>query len=278
MHKILLLAALGLGQVAQGQEPVKPKTAYAQEFSLSFLGKPELEMQLVGPDAEQCVQFTAEGLRITLPAGHEGERPHTGVRTGLMLHGDFEVTVSVEMLQEPDVSDAGKAGTKLHLVLAFDKEMAGLTRQIVPWRPNVGWTTWLNPWQGKQKYQAHAATARRARLRLVRSGGTLSYAVAEDGGPFQVLAEYPCLPDDVTDVRLSAATGGPQAALDARITDLQLRADALPNAPGQPRRRFAWRLWVGLGVLLALACGVWLARPRSRRTAGDSPESGGEDA
>ena len=47
------------------------------------------------------------GGKAILPAGYEGTRPQYYLSTGLVLKGDFEVTMSFEILELPEPEDAG---------------------------------------------------------------------------------------------------------------------------------------------------------------------------
>src|SRR5688572_3210013 len=77
--------------------------AKEEEYYQSFKGNPDKSegWQRIGPEGEQCVKFEVQGLRITLPAGHEGKREDTGVVRGFAVKGDFEITLGYEILQEP---------------------------------------------------------------------------------------------------------------------------------------------------------------------------------
>src|SRR6476646_1308178 len=91
---------------AQGDNEIRN---YAQEYVHSFKAGAENRAAFVnlGPDAEKCVKFDAEGLRITLPAGFQGTRPSTGVVSVFGLKGDFEITLRYELLAEPEQTAAG---------------------------------------------------------------------------------------------------------------------------------------------------------------------------
>ena len=45
-------------------------------------------LAIYGPEATECVKFTADGLHIKLPAGYPRQRPGTGV-------GEFQVLAGV---------------------------------------------------------------------------------------------------------------------------------------------------------------------------------------
>src|SRR5262249_27162658 len=174
-------------------------------------------LERFGPDAEQCVKFERDGLRITLPPGYPGDRPPTGLGTGLTVKGDFEITVHFEILKEPAPEDAGSPQTRFTLVLVPDRpeyNEATLSRRV----ESLGGTqflTWLALWDpetgtSQRRMKEFPTQARAGRLRLVRTGPELSYYVSE--GPdeeFTLLEKYPLGEDDLRDVRVDGSTGGP---------------------------------------------------------------------
>lgn len=281
-HLTLLSVCLALGTC--GRLAAQAKVAKGEEAAFSFRGRPANDeaFTLVGADVEDCLRFEPEGLRLNLPPGRA--RSFTGLRTGIVAQGDFELGVHFELLEEPTPPVPAKFATKLHVIVVFEREMAGLTRQVASWAKTPQWTVWLNPWQQKQMYQGFPATGRSGRLRVARVGETLAFAVAEEGGAFRTLREFPCRLEDVRDIRLVAETGSPDVKLDARITDFHIRADHLPQAGAVPAAapgevatappRSPWRLWLVLAVALicsaALMVSIWR---RSRMAHVNTPTS-----
>ena len=51
---------------------------------------------------------------------------------------------------------------------------------------------------------------------------------------FVFLHQHPFRADDLKGVRVGGHTGGPQSALEARVTDLRIRADSMPDLPAAP--------------------------------------------
>jgi hypothetical protein len=128
------------------------------------------------------------------------------------------------------------------------------------------------------------ANATSGRLRLIRSGGDLSYDVAEDAATeFTRVATLPIGAEDLDDLRLVASTYDGQAALDARFFDLHIRMGTLPNAVASPKEEVS-RRWLGsavlLGLLSSLALGavLWTRRGRAGSTVSTGPAAAGQKA
>jgi hypothetical protein len=179
---------------------------------------------------------------LTLPIGFAGIRPDTGLFTGIVVKGDFEISVRFEIQHFPGPDEPG-IQTRFALSLPLDKkkkDKATLSRLFVR-GAGSGHYTWLSAWDetaGKSKTRAQlfpAGKEKSGRLRLARSGGALAYSVAEGDGDFMVLQKYPIGPDDLQDVGLVGGTGDPRVALDVRFTDLRIRAQALANLPADAR-------------------------------------------
>ena len=229
------------------------------------------------------MHFEPAGLRITLPADYAGERPDTGLATGLVVKGDFEITVSFEVLREPEAADVGKQQTRLSLVVLLDRpgnHIATLSRSIER-TGEKKFLAWMTQWnetarQNQQRAASFPTTARKGRLRLVRTGSVLSYCASEGTDrPFTLLQKYPFGSENLKDVQVTGSTGGSLAALDVRVTDLRIRAEALratSEAAEDDRLLARYRFgWVGVELLglmivvsLAVGLGVRLYRPRRK--------------
>jgi hypothetical protein len=264
--------------------PARP----AKEYEWIFKGQPPNSqlLELVGPDADECVHYEPNGLRITLPTDHQGKRVGTGLGTNFDIQGDFEITMSFEILKEPDQNETG-LGTGVFLAVDLNTpnySRVSITRGM---RHGRGFTTWFerSP-EGADKPQTELHSfptkAKTGRLRLVRTGSLVSHYMAEESSnEFILLEQHPFGEEEVKTVRIGGQTGGPQAALDARITELHIRAGSLPDladtatATGPQAKGKGWLLAVelfGLGTTFALLCGVgvWLYL-RHRRLAETLP-------
>jgi hypothetical protein len=234
---VACLFVMSGGISAQG-----PQKKYAQEYRQVFKGPPAnpKDVAFVGPDAKAYVKFEPEGLRITLPPGHPKERTGTGVSTGFAVRGDFEITLSFEVLMEPTPEDAGPK-TRLTLATNLDKpspwlNQVALTRRITL-RGGVQNVTWMtlqdeNSKKSTPTSAAFFALENRGRFRLVREGDEVSYYVAEGAdGAWKFLTKYTYSAEDVRDVAIVASTGGEKASFDVRVTELVILAAAFPETP-----------------------------------------------
>jgi hypothetical protein len=255
------------------------KTESYREYYQPFKGNPESlrGLELVGPAGDRFVHLEPVGLRITLPAGNQGESPATGVALPLIVQGDFEITVAFELLQEPEPADAG-AKTRVSMEVFLDrsdrwKNRASL-RRLVAARGTLFQAWQLAQEQGYGNAQTRSRTvptqAKTGRLRLTRTGSLLAYSFAKGpDGEFILFRQFPFGAENVNEIRVIGTTGGPKAALDVRVTDWRIRAEGLPNLPGafvtsaeetagdrgRPGRvLLGWGTATGLAALL----GVWL--------------------
>jgi serine/threonine protein kinase len=275
-----VVAALALGILywlagVGGPEP----TEDARELHLPLRGIPEERVgwKLIGPGAEKCVKFEPEGLRITLTAGLSKEGPNTGLRIPMPARGDFEVTIHYEILTEPEPANAGLHPTKLMLLVQLDRQdrtVAAFARRVALDK-GTQFTTWTmrdnhdNNGNRQTRARQHPAQAKVGRLRILRIGSEASFYAAE--GPN---ADFTLLPpprhfgeEDLRSIELVGSTGGPNATLDVRLTDLRVRMStrlAPPPSEGNAHLSARIALPIVAVVLTALGLGVWLLL-RSRR-------------
>jgi len=273
-----------------------PTKQYAQEYHLSFkMGDAiPLGWQLEGPDVETSLRFEPLGARFTLATGWKGVRKPTGMKTTFGPKGDFEITMHFEILAEPLPVDAGSpVGTRISVGIVKDTPHGDTTTLARAVTTNAGRVAvpWANLWdENAGKMVPHTGniksiTATKGRLRLVRSGADLYYGISDGfDGEFVFFKKHPFGAEDLREIRMIASTGTEKANLDARVTDLRVRADAIPNMPAspllpsdpgaqppQPPRKgwLAVALAIGLGIVFLAAMGfggVYLLRRRNAST------------
>jgi hypothetical protein len=101
-------------------------------------------------------------------------------------------------------------------------------------------------------------------LRLVRTGSTLSFRVAEGSSDaFLDLWETEIGEDDLEIVRFAADNGGSPTLVDVLITEVKITSDDQGVPDELPPRPSRWPLWIGLGVgVVLLGGGYWYWRQR----------------
>jgi hypothetical protein len=284
------------------------RTQYPEEYHPVIKGNPgEIPgLSIYGPDAPDCVKTEPDGVRITLPATFPRQRPGTGVITDFGVRGDFEITVSFEILGEAQPGLWGNP-TELRLVVVpnesprpgmwhrANQNRAVVSREV-PGRNNAGGfvadsTRWNNEdipkdeWGNEKFDRIELHTRRRSpaaentgRLRLVRSGPTLFFYTSDGPGQdFALLQTKEFGKEDLKNARILGSTGGPGATFDALVTDVSIRAEALPRvstAAAQPAPGTGGRGWPvavlalsGLPVVVAVSLGAWHYARRRRRAA-----------
>jgi hypothetical protein len=281
---LLSLVALGLavGRWLPAGGVTGPEKQSRELLFLSLRGGPADGggFEFFGPDVDECVRFEPAGLCLTLPRGFPDERPGTGLTIPVAANGDFEITVSFEILQEPKPADAGKRQTLFALDAILDAP--GHTAATIAWKVDARrgpqFLAWMTVWdEVAQKDQTRGkgfrTAAKSGRLRLVRTGSALSYQVSESpDGEFVLLETFPFAAEDLKAVRLLGSTGGSNAALEVRVTDLHVRAGALPDVPETiaPPEKSPGRGWLAAGVIVGLVIAscvlcAWLHVRRGRR-------------
>jgi RNA polymerase sigma factor (sigma-70 family) len=264
---------LNVGALGDGDADVlvftKEFTKEPRDYYWPLKGNPEnnQELSLFGPGAAEVVRFEPEGLRIDLPAGYPGQRPFTGLRAQTPIKGDFEVTVNFEVLQEPKPEDVGKEGTRLILNVVLDVGRAALARRVT-----ASDGTLFSAYAVGAGYQAFPTTAKKGRLRVVRTGSNVSFYVAEDAADnFTLLHTIAFNDSDLRHVELVGATTSPRAALDVRFWDLRVRNGPMPPPP--PVAAATERVWLIAALVLALVSGLVLAVFRRRSAKNPDPAS-----
>lgn len=282
---LTLLRLMPLVSLAQAKEESSARMTYSQPFH----GKPEDMQRYVfrGQVAADYVTFEADGLRIKLPAGYPEQRPSLGLALVSTVQGNFEITARFDLLKEPAPEDAGSYATRFSLGVMLDtpeRNEVSVSRRRIARGITQFFTFWLMERGATGKVQPIMHTvptrAKTGRLRLVRTGSTLSCFASEgDKDDYLFLKEYPFSSLDVKQVFLHASTGGPRAELDVRLSDLNIVADSLPDLavsaapPAGSKRWLAAALLLNLLLLLAAFVG-WLVlrRRQSARTKAESSQ------
>jgi Protein of unknown function (DUF1583) len=249
----------GLGAVPSGS---------AAEIGQDFRGKPydPKLFKPTGPGFATAIQSDRQGLRIVLPPEH-GKKPPVGVviRTG--VKGDFEITMEFEVVEVKEPTGGQGAGPSLYLAMESPTQEAATTGwQLKPNGSSVFFTHHAStPPGGKREHHGNTTpiSSRSGKLRLVRTGSTLSYLAAEGrSDSYREIDRFEIGRDEVNTVRIAASNGGSPTLVDVRINSLKVVADELGETTPRPPPRSRWPLWLGAGAVLAAGGAYVLWRKR----------------
>jgi hypothetical protein len=230
---------------------------HAAETIHDFRGRPydPKEFRPTGSNHRKVMHSTPAGLRVTLPADHVNSQP-VGLVTTFGVQGDFEITMDFELLDVPNpVSGKGGPGVSLYIIMVSPTKEAAT---IGCWRGkdgDQGLTSHraTTPPDGKRQHSTEfaAISASSGKLRLVRSGKTLSFQFAPgDSEQFQQFRTSQLGDADLESVRIAADNGGASTKVDALIKSLTIRAGDLGTARPLPVRCARWAWWAGGGVVV----------------------------
>jgi hypothetical protein len=237
------------------------------ELDLDFRGGNYRETILTyaGPNGKKYLTRAPEGLKITIPA--QGKPvPQVGIASKLAVHGDFQITISYEILNA-DKPDFGYGmGVNLQIVAATQaKDSATVARRVHPQKGEVFATN--RSFQGQNGDDNHSVkmfptTGKRGQLRLMRKGSALTFAAADvNTEDFKELREVEFVDQPLKVVRVMGDTGNFPGALDIRIERLHIRCSELSSAsPAAANTQVGvWIALVGVCFIIAAAGIVWRA-------------------
>jgi hypothetical protein len=237
---------------------------HAQELAFDFRGRPydPKLFRTTGSNHKQVVTSDARGLRITLPADHVNGQPVGIVASG--VKGDFEITMDFEFLDVEKPTGAN-AGVSIYLTLVSPTQDAvSIGRYVRPNGESICNAHRATTIDGKRQHRSEAviADALFGKLRLVRTGTTLSYRLAEaDGDEFREIHQIEVGVNDVEMVRFAAEKGKSPSVVDVRINAISIRTGG--NAAARPAPRPRWPFVVaaaigaGIVVIGVAICVIW---------------------
>lgn len=260
---LLLCMALGPAQI--------PKT-----FSHDFRDGHPLSPFLgpYGPNFNTVMVQENAGLRITLPANRE-KVGAVGIAPQCVLHGDFEIRVSYELLSVDTPSKGYGAGTFLHVILNSSKEEATtLARVRRPNKDEAYWVYHSEKGEADKKIQqgkTFPTEAAHGLLCVRRTGPKIHYLVAEHDSslPLHEIHAAQFGTEDVRVFRFAANTGGSPTALDVRFvvfsfdaSEVQNQSYRVPSSDGKGSV-FTWSVIAGMIIVVGLIARWMLLRKRS---------------
>jgi hypothetical protein len=253
----------------------------AQEYQADFR-EMKYDMRGLRIDAPaglaRLVKPEKKGLRFTIPAGL-GQGPSVVTKFG--VRGDFEITATFEALSRERPNVGWGMGPELFVKPPGGWDKFASMGRFLQVKDAVFSFVHGSKVGEEKKYDAFSAptTVTSGRFRMVRIGPTLHFQYAEgDAKEFREVFQTEYGTQDLEFVRLSAATGGSQKAVDAIWKDLSVRAEELTGyIGGRPKPKGSpWRV-AAVAVPVALLVGLmglaWW-RGASRRKGGTT---GSED-
>ncbi len=225
--------------------------------------------QKVGRDPGRQVRPEAGGLRITLPAGPQSY-PQTGILPRFQVRGDFEITLSYDILAlEPPKTGYG-SGVMLWIQAGEKQGTAAIARRHRVKEGSVyvaDRATEQANGPPQHDEQFFSTRTKSGKLRLQRSGETIHYLVAKGASEsFQELRQISFGTADLVAVRVMADPGGSRSTLDVLLKDLRFHTEKLPLAGGEKSER-NWLIWLVVAGLLGFTIAMVLWWKRKHRLA-----------
>jgi hypothetical protein len=214
----------------------------------------------------RSISLEAQGVRIRLPAGTKGVG-QTGLYSYVALKGDFEVSATYEWLA---VTPPQK-GYGVSCGLVVDTEGVGgsvaLSRSHLLGRGDGYAVTRGQPGEKGLMFDIthwEATKAKRGRLVLRREGADVICLIANNPyDPPRELGRVAFTTGIVRKVRIVADSGESPTAVDARVSQIRLRAEEIIGGVPLVDSSSAWGWWLAGGALvIAAAVGVLVVRRR----------------
>lgn len=253
---------LGAGAVltASGEE---------QRFDFRESRFDNARLRLLGEGIAELLVPERDGLRVTIPQGAAVEEVGFAPRFG--LRGDFEIIVTVEVIDLPTPTSGYGVGPRIYIAAATEDEQAATVARLRRIREGDVFSAhnarYLATKDGgrerKHKIFFVPAAGKVARIGLRRTGTKLQYLASEGDGAIPVeISSWTFTAADVPSVRISLHGHGAAAAGEVRWNDVVIRADEFVR----PRTSHGAGRVLALGALLAsIAVGIGVWRYRRRR-------------
>ncbi|NQT17052.1 MAG: DUF1583 domain-containing protein [Planctomycetes bacterium] len=215
---------------------------------------------------------TSDGARLTIPPGTDA---YCGVMAKFDVEGDFEITAGYTIESMPIPKGDSNTGLKLTVREVGEQQCA----TVGHWVSRAGWffkaSKSVMQESGKYKHDVRATpgVSTSGKLRLVRTGSTLQYLVAEaPGDEFVELRTLEFGPANLNRIDLAVQTGGSLQGIDVVFTDLDIQAENLSVHVGPPSNLLVHLLLIGVGVALVVLVAVGFLRWQKKRSKGQGGE------
>ncbi len=233
-------------------------------------------LKWMGPTPEKFMRPEAAGLRITLPEKtpekKKGSVP-VGVTYRVPIHGDFEATLTYEILKIGKPASGYGAGVNFWASMdSPGADVASLAHFIRPQGAELFVTDHgFDDSGGNRKHASvdFPTKARTGKLRLVRSGSTIIYLISNGtDAEFKELRREEFGSDPLRAVCGAADTGGAAVEVDILLVDFQIKAkeQSIMLTQNPITKNSIWAdLSIGLAIVGALALAVVSVRRYRRR-------------
>jgi serine protease Do len=215
--------------VAGPNEPVVPQV-FHQDFRSG-----DYDPEVLFPAGQAEIFRDAKGLAMSFPAGEAKARQDTSLSPFFSLRGDFEVTVSFEILQAERPKTGDGVGVSLFIgnqPKYYASAAVALAHRLLPDGKTVYTADRLKRVEGKWTHQRRSfpTTASAGKLRLERRGTLIRFGVSEGAAAeFSTLFQMEWDRADMHGINVTASTDGSASGLELRLRDLTVRAESLPG-------------------------------------------------
>lgn len=201
-----------------------------------------LSLVPIGPGAVNLLQPTNEGLRVSVPAGHDVKS--VGFSPRFVISGDFELTVDFTILNRTQPKSGFGTGPSIYLSMGSTSDAAAsLSRLLRPDGRDVYGVFAARIEDGERIPAAKLFDVPRAdqsqtgRLQLKRAKNEISYSIADDDhSPLRLLVALPVSDADVTMLRIGLSQSDIPSAAKMVWHKISIEADDLPHLPSEQSR------------------------------------------
>ena len=243
--RLFLLAGLFSPIVSQGRAEVPlpdlslDRGRLAERYDLSFRNShyDHQSIRVEGSGVQiSLVKPTVNGLRVHVPPKTNGSG--VGLCTKFGIRGDFELSVSYEILDAPKPAEGPGIGPEVSLQSSDQwykhislSRLAAAKTGDATFRSGISRSGDVN---NNADDVSIKSSSKIGRLYIARSGSTVYLYAAEGNGGFQKVTQADFGTGNMMFVRLSTLYEGANRGLDVLWKDLTVRAESLPRNPGQP--------------------------------------------
>jgi hypothetical protein len=195
----------------------------------------------MGRGAVNLLAPTNEGLRITIPAGHDVKT--VGFSPRFTIRGDFEVTVEFTIVSRTQPKSGFGTGPSVYLSTGSTQDpAASLGRLLRPDGRDVYGLFAARVEEGERVpaaklFDVPAGRVQTGRLQLKRVKNEITYSVADDrSSPLLALAVLPMGDSEVTMLRVGVSQSDPQSAAAVVLHNIRIEAAELPHLPSERSR------------------------------------------